>query len=360
MHAEITGWGKCAPPATLTNDDLSTIMDTSDDWIYPRTGIKRRHISHVGCCELARVASERALACAGLTADDIDLIIFGSTTPDEIVPNTASLLKQKLGATTAAAFDLNSACTSFIYSLKVATDMIASGSLRRALVIGAEKCSFFIDWTRRDSAVLFGDGAGAVVVEATENETGLLAASMGCVPDTRELLQVPNWGHNFDRYNTEELHLALNFDGQEIFKHAVRNMGNACKEVLDKSGVPLGDVDLFVPHQANLRIIETLAKRLDFDMDKVVVRIQEYGNTSAASIPLALCDALEQGKVKPGMNLITATFGAGLAVGAGLIRWGQRVTPLSESDAELPPCDQSGLELIADSLAFCLKQAAKS
>lgn len=353
-YAEITGWGKCVPPAVMTNDDLATFLDTSDAWIFSRSGIRRRHYSHVPTGEMARVAAARALAAAGLEADRLDLIVLGSTTPDEIIPNTASKLKNQLGSPRAAAFDLNAACSSFLYGLNVATDMIRAGSIERALVIGAERTSWLMDWSRRESAVLFGDGAGAVVLEPSSAEAGLVRARLGCVPDTRESLHMPNWGHGFDRIAQDRIHLSLEFDGPEIFRHAVRCMGEACAEVLQTAGIPAAAVDLFVPHQANLRIIQALSRRLEVPMERVVVRLQEYGNTSAASVPIALCDALEAGQIGAGDTLLTSTFGAGLTWGAGLIRWGQRVEPLGHSDAALPPCEASALELIGPGIAFYL------
>ncbi len=358
-HAEITGWGKCVPPAVMTNDDLATFVDTSDEWIRTRSGIERRHYSHVTTCEMARVAAEHALAAAGRAADDLDLIVFGSTTPDEIIPNTASKLKNQIGARNAAAFDLNAACASFLYGLSVATDMVRAGTVRTALVIGAERASWLMDWTRRESAVLFGDAAGAVVVEAAEGETGLVASRLGCVPDTRHTLHMPNWGHGFDRFTDNRVHLSLRFEGREIFRHAVRAMTEACHDVLRAGGRTPADVDLFVPHQANLRILNLVADKLGIPSDRVMVCIQEYGNTSAASIPVALCDALEAGRVKPGALVLTTVFGAGLVWGAGLIRWGGRVEPLARSDAELPPCDKSALEIMGPSIEYYLGSLPK-
>ncbi len=353
-YAAITGWGKCAPPAVMTNDDLATFLDTSDEWIFSRSGIRRRHYSHVTTAAMARVAAEHALAAADLEPAALDLIVFGSTTPDDMIPNTGSKLKNALGATRAACFDLNAACSSFLYGLTVATDMIRAGSIQRALVVGAEKASWLLDWSRRESAVLFGDGAGAVVLEASAEEEGLVATRLGCVPDTREALWLPNWGHGFDRFADDRIRLSLTFDGKEIFRHAVRAMEEACVEVLAAAGWTPAEVGLFVPHQANARIIEALAKRLGMSMDRVMLCIDEYGNTSAASIPLALCDALETGRVAPGAGLLTAVFGAGLTWGSGLIRWGQRVTPLKRSDAALPPCPHTALELMAPSIAYTL------
>lgn len=352
--AEITGWGKCVPPAVMTNDDLATFLDTSDEWIRSRSGIERRHYSHVTTCEMARVAAERALAAAGLEAEEIDLIVFGSTTPDEIIPNTGSKLKNQIGAANAAAFDLNAACASFLYGLNVAGDMIRAGTVRRALVIGAERASWLMDWTRRESAVLFGDGAGAVVLEASDRESGLVASRLGCVPDTRHTLHMPNWGHGFDRFSDDRIRLSLRFEGREIFRHAVRAMVEACRDVLAAAGVGAADVDLFVPHQANARILTMVVEKLGIPEDRVLVCIQEYGNTSAASIPVALCDALEAGRVRPGALLLTTVFGAGLVWGAGLIRWGGRVVPLGRSEAALPPCDLSALELMRPSIEYYL------
>ncbi len=359
-YAEITGWGKCVPPAVMTNDDLATFIDTSDEWIRTRSGIERRHYSHVTTCEMARVAAEHALAAAGRTAADLDLIVFGSTTPDEIIPNTASKLKNQIGADGAAVFDLNAACGSFLYGLSVATDMIRAGTVRCALVIGAERASWLMDWTRRESAVLFGDAAGAVVLEASGAEAGLIAARLGCVPDTRHTLHMPNWGHGFDRFADNRIHLSLRFEGREIFRHAVRAMTEGCRSVLEDSGHAPADVALFVPHQANLRILNQVADKLGIPPDRVMVCIQEYGNTSAASIPVALCDALEAGRVEPGALVLTCVFGAGLVWGAGLIRWGGRVEPRARSDAELPPCDKSALELMAPSIEYYLGKREKS
>jgi 3-oxoacyl-[acyl-carrier-protein] synthase-3 len=350
MYAEIIGWGKCAPPAILTNDDLSTVMDTNDEWIYSRSGIKRRHISHVPVSELSRVAAERALACSGLSAEDIDLVILGSNTPDSMVPNTASYITNSIGAINAAAFDMNSACTSFIYALNVATDMIKAGSIRTAVIIGMEKVSRLMDWGRRESCVLFGDGGGAVVLKASEKPTGLLFSKISNVPNTVELIELPEWGMDLPRSRMKELYPSLNFLGQDIFKNAVRGMLKNCEEALDKAGLTIDDIDLLIPHQANARILSALGKRLGISEDKVISRIEEYGNTSAGSIPLALCDALEAGRVKPGMTMLMPTFGAGLTSGAAIVQWGDKITPTAESDAQLPPCNETALELLADSL----------
>ena len=350
MYAEIIGWGKCAPPAILTNEDISTFMDTSDEWIFSRTGIKQRHISHVSSSEMARVAVEKAIACAGIDPTEIDLIIFGSNTPDEMVPNCASKIVNAVGAVNATGFDLNSACTSFLYALNVGTDMIKAGSIKTAVVIGMEKTSRLMDWGKRDSAVLFGDGGGAVVLKATQEKLGLIDAKLNLVPNTREMLSLPVFGMDMTDNEYKDYYSSLNFDGQEIFKHAVRGMQEACNNLLERTETSQDNIDLFVPHQANKRIIETLAKRMKFDLNKVVICVDKYANTSAGTIPLALCDALEDGRIKSGMTLLSATFGAGLTCGAGLIKWGSRITPIAESDAKLSDCKQTALEIIQPSI----------
>jgi len=347
-YAQITGWGKYAPPLLMTNDDMAKIVDTSDEWIFSRSGIRQRHYSHISTGDMAWLAAEKALAAAGLDADDIDLIVLGSTTPEEICPNTASYIMNKLGASKAAAFDINSACTSWFYALNAATDMVRAGSINRALVIGSERISLAMDWQKRESCFLFGDGAGAVVIEASEQESGLLASKISCIPDSRDCLRLPDWGMT-PTHLTDNLFISLDFEGQEIFKSAVKGMSDAIADVLEKQNLSADDIDLFIPHQANIRIIQTLAKRLNFPMEKVVVAIHKYANTSAASIPLALCDALEEGRIVPGMKILTATFGAGLTCGAGIIQWGDRVEPLGVSDASVADYEGTVFDLMADS-----------
>ncbi|MFH7525906.1 ketoacyl-ACP synthase III [Aeromonas sp. A5] len=352
-YANITGWGKCLPPSVLTNDDLSTIMDTSDEWIYPRTGIKARRISHVSTSDLATLAGRRALACAGLEASDLDGIILATATPDNLLPSAASAVQKKLGATNAAVFDLNAACTGFVYALSVATSLVQTGMMKKVLVIGAERLTYLLDWARRDTAVLFGDGAGAVIIEASEQESGLIANKLGCDSEAREILHVPNFGTDRVRFADIDGLFTFNFEGPEIFKRAVRGMGEATGTVLEQAGIAPEQIDLIVPHQANIRIIETLAKRMNAPMEKVMVNIENYGNTSAATVPIALCEALEQGRVKPNSYLLTAAFGAGLTWGAAIIKWGDRITPISQCDEELPACEQSALELIAHAVEGC-------
>ncbi len=345
-YATITGWGKCVPPAVLTNEDLTTFLDTSDEWISTRTGIKERRISHVSTATLASMAAKRALAAADLDPAELDMIILGTACPDTLIPNAGSFVQNSIGAVNAAVFDLNAACTGFVYGLSVGTAMIRSGAMKKVLVIGADRIPYFLDYTMRDVAVLFGDGAGAVILEAGEEESGLLAEKLGCDGDARDILAARDSGTVRERFAGIDGYFDVNFEGPEIFKRAVRGMGQAVNDVLSKADIAAEDIDLLVPHQANIRIIETLMKRLKAPEEKVVVNIEKYGNTSAATVPIALCEALEEGRVKPGDYILTAAFGAGLTWGAALIKWGDRVTPLRECSEELEPCQQTALELL--------------
>lgn len=357
FYAEITGWGKCLPPATLSNEDLSTFLDTSDEWIRTRTGIENRRISHVNTSDMATVAAKHALACAGKSADEIDLIIIATCSADSLIPNIASKVAQNLGIKAATAFDLNAACTGFVYGLETATRLIQAGNYQNALVVGAERLSFFIDWTMRDTAVLFGDGAGAVVLTRTEQQVGLQQAQLGCDSAGRDILSVPKFGTSMDRFAADNGYWDFNFVGKEIFKRAVKGMGAAAQSVLARSGLSTDDIDVVIPHQANIRIIQTLCDLSGISQDKAFVNIHNYGNTSAATVPIALCESLEQGFVKPGDNLLLAAFGAGLTWGAGHIKWGERVTPLGESGATLPECEHTALELLSTAIEYCKKRA---
>ena len=346
IHAAITGWGKCMPPSVLSNSDLATIMDTDDEWIITRTGIRERRVSHVSATELSRVACARALACAGVAATDVDLIVYGSCSNDEQIPNTASGVQLLLGATHAAAMDVNTACTSFLYSLSTASALIRTGAIRTALVVGVEVITPFMDWSNRNVAVLFGDGAAAVVLQATERTEGLLCERLGCFADARHTLRVRGTGLTYANGNITYGDTLWDFDGQEIFKRAVIGMSQASAAVLEKSGYGIDDVDLIVPHQANLRIIDFVARKLGAPAAKVYLTIQRYGNMSAATVPVALVDALEEGRVKPGGLLLMPAFGGGLTWCAHLVRWGERTTPLAQSDVDLPPPPASALEMV--------------
>jgi 3-oxoacyl-[acyl-carrier-protein] synthase-3 len=351
MHyAQITGWGKCVPPTILTNKDLTTFMDTTDEWITSRTGIKERRICHCNFSDMALVAAKQALAAANLKPTDIDLILLGALTNDSYCPNTASLVQDALGATNAASIDINSACTGFLYGLHIGTNLIKAGAHKKVLVIGGEFISHYMDWSRREVAVLFGDACGAVVLEATEEPVGLIASKIGCDAEANHAIEITNLGSAFSKNSEDFLYNGWNFEGQEVFKRAVKAMSQAAGDVLTEAGITIDQVNLVVPHQANKRILDALAKRIGIPEDKVFVNVHKYGNTSAGTIPVALTESLEENRIKPGDYVLTASFGAGLTWGAGLIRWGERTTPLAQSDAQLPPCNQTALEILAPSI----------
>ena len=345
-HAAITGWGKCLPPAILSNADLATFLPTDDEWITTRTGMKERRISHVPGIELAVVAAERALACAGVNGEAVDLVIYGSCSNDELVPNSASGVQARIGATRAAAFDVNTACTSFMYGLSIGNSMIRSGVVRNALVIGVELISQYMDWNNRNVAVLFGDGAAAVYLSATDREEGVLAEKLQCYADSRQILRVRGMGTMYANLGVPYGQTHWDFDGQEIFRRAVQGMSDASLDVLSRTSVSIEDVALVVPHQANLRIIEAVAKRTGAPMERVFLTVQKYGNMSSATAPVALVEAVETGRVAAGSLILMPAFGGGLTLSSHLIRWGERTTPLAVSDAELPPCSRTALEIV--------------
>ncbi|HEY7703211.1 MAG TPA: beta-ketoacyl-ACP synthase III [Acidimicrobiia bacterium] len=352
-NAVITGWGKCLPPAVLTNHDLEQIIDTSDDWITTRTGIKERRISHMEVSDLGEVASRHALAAAGKSPEDVDLIILGTCTADSVIPSASALLQAKLGAINASAFDLNAACSGFIYSLVVGASMIKSGTHRAVLVVGAEKLHHHIDFNDRATCVLFGDGAGAVLLEpGADPDVGLLSSELGMDGSVHDILAIARDGTHGDREEIPAEQCAIRMDGPEVFRRAVVTMGEASARVVGAAGLDLEQIDLLIPHQANIRIIDATARRLGLDSAKVFVNIGSYGNTSAATIPVALTEALEQGQIRPGANLVFAAFGAGLSWAAAVVRWGDRVTPVGVSDAELPPNGRSTMELLEPNFVF--------
>jgi len=345
-YAAITGWGEGLPPAILTNADLSTFLETSDEWIVQRTGMKERRVSHVSAIEMAAIATWRALACADLDPGEVELIVYGSCSNDEQVPNCASGVQVAIGATRAAAMDVNTACTSFLYGLSSATAMIQSGMVRNAVVIGVELISQFMDWSNRNVAVLFGDGAAAVVLQASDTPQGVIGTVLGCDAGARQTLRVRGMGTSYARGGVAYGDTIWDFDGQAIFKRAVHGMSDACARVLQQAGVRPEEIDLVVPHQANLRIIEAVAKYAGVPMERVMLTVQRYGNMSAATVPVSLVDALKEGRVAPGSLLLMPGFGGGLTFGALLVRWGDRVTPLRESDAAFPPAEGTALEMV--------------
>jgi len=345
-YAAITGWGSCMPPAVLTNADLSTFLDTNDEWITSRTGMHERRISHVTAVELSTVAARRALACAALDPADVDLIIYGGVSNEELCPNSASGVQLALGARRAAAIDLNTACTSFCYGLATATSMIRTGVVRNAVVIGVELISRYMDWSNRNVAVLFGDGAAAVVLQASDTEEGMLGAVLGCDAEARQTLRVRGFGCGYSGHGIVYGDTLWDFDGPQIFKRAVTAMAAASTKVLADAGVTAEQVGLVVPHQANLRIIEGVAKHAGIPMEKVMLTVQKYGNMSAATVPVALVEALEAGRVAPGSWILMPAFGGGLTYCSLLVKWGTRTTPLGTSDATLPPCPETALAMV--------------
>ena len=343
-NAVITGWGRCVPPAVLSNADLETVTDTSDEWITTRTGISERRISHVETSDLAAVAGQRAIAAAGLEPADLDLVLVATCTPDRLVPSAAALVQDKIGAAKASAMDLNAACSGFIFGLVTAAQMIRAGGFERVLVIGAEKLHYFIDFTDRTTSVLFGDGAGAVVLEPTDEEAGVLSFELGTDGSAADILCVPQSGT--EGAPSAARRTVITMEGPEVFRRAVAAMGDASTRAVAEAGLGLEDIDLLIPHQANIRIIDATARRLKLDPAKVFVNIAGYGNTSAATIPIALAEAVEEGRIGPGDNLVLAAFGGGLTWAAAVVRWGARTEPLGRSDAELPASTATALEIL--------------
>jgi 3-oxoacyl-[acyl-carrier-protein] synthase III len=350
-NAEIVGWGKAMPPTVLTNADLEKIVDTNDEWITSRTGMKERRISHVDTSELGAVASWRALAAAGMEPGQIDLIINATCTPESLIPASAALLQARIGADGAGAVDINANCSGFIYGTVVAASLISSGVARNILVVGVEKLHYVVDYSDRTTCVLFGDGAGAVVMTPTDEPVGVLSSVLGNDGTIAAHLTAPGFGTaGFRGAAPARCHIEMN--GSEVFRNAVTRMGEAALQVTKDAGWSHDDIDLLIPHQANKRIIDATARRLDLPEDKVYLNVQRYGNTSAATVPVALTEALEEGRVAPGANLIFAAFGGGLSWAAAAVKWGDRVTPLAESDAELPPYEGTVFDLLRPSLDY--------
>mgnify|MGYP000914715589 FL=1 len=290
----------------------------------------------------------------------MELIVYGSCSNDEQVPNTASAVQLALGAKRAGAMDVNTACTSFLYSLSTASAMIRTGAVRNAVVIGVEIIAQYIDWENRNIAVLFGDGCGAVVVQESAREEGVLAEQLGCIADARQTLRIRGMGAAYANQGVTLGSTLIDFDGQEIFKRAVNGMVQASAAAMAKCGVTADDIDLVVPHQANARIIEAMAARAGLPMDKVVLTVDRYANMSSATVPVALATALEEGRVKPGSLILLPAFGAGLTYCAHVVRWGERVTPIQTLSDQLPLCSQSALEMVNAVRARKASQAAAS
>ncbi|MEZ4414709.1 MAG: beta-ketoacyl-ACP synthase III [Gemmatimonadota bacterium] len=321
----ITATGRFLPERVVTNDDLARMVDTSDEWIRERTGIRERRIAPetMLAAEMGTEAARQALDRAGLTAGEVDMLVVTTATPDRWLPSTACDIQALLGATNAFAYDLSAACTGFLYGLSMAEGYLAAGRGEVALVVSAEKMSAIVDWTDRSTCVLFGDGAGAAVLRKSDGTRGILASHFGSDGALAELLYRPAGGVKL-AIDTDALdrrdHL-LKMHGREVFKNAVRNMAEASDITLQKAGLTPADVDLMVPHQANIRIIEATAKYAGIPMEKVFVNVDRYGNMSSATVPIALDEALEQGRIGPGANILSAAFGAGLTWGAMALRW---------------------------------------
>jgi 3-oxoacyl-[acyl-carrier-protein] synthase III len=325
--AQISGWGMYVPERVLTNADLERVVDTSDEWIFSRTGIRERHIvsdERETTATMAVRAARRALRVANLAPSQVDLVIVATTMPDYPFPATASLVQDALGAAHAGAFDLSAACSGFIYALSVANGFIRSGGADHVLVIGSETLSRMADWTDRNTCVLFGDGAGAVVLSASTERCGVLASELGSDGSGGELLIVRAGGSrapaSYDTVSNGEHYLWMN--GREVFRFATTIMPKATEAVVRRAGWQLADLALVIPHQANIRIIESSIKRLGLPPERFFVNVDRYGNTSAASIPIALCEAVAQGRVHPGDKLVLVGFGAGLTWAAAAVEWG--------------------------------------
>jgi 3-oxoacyl-[acyl-carrier-protein] synthase III len=321
----ITGVGSYLPERVLTNSELEEIVETTDEWIKSMTGISERRIvsEDEATSDLGFRAAQRALESAGLVPNDIDLIICSTITSDLPWPATACLIQNKLGANKAAAFDVSAACSGFVYGLSIGMQFIQSGNYKRVLVIGAECLSRVLNWEDRNTCVLFGDGAGAVVLEEVESDLGILSFELGTEGSGVESLCVPSGGSKRPTTLTtiEEKSHYLTMAGKEVFKFAVKIMGESAVRTIEKAGLTKEDIDLLIPHQANIRIIEAAAKRLDLPMEKVMVNIDKYGNTSGASIPIALDEAIKEGKIQKGDNIVLVGFGAGLTWASAVIKW---------------------------------------
>jgi 3-oxoacyl-[acyl-carrier-protein] synthase-3 len=324
MRARIAGTGSYAPAKTLTNADLERMVATSDEWITERTGIRERRIAATGeaCSDLALKAAERALASAGVRADDLDLILLATCTGDYPLPATACLIQHQLGATKAAACDISAACCGFVYALSVADAYVRTG-MRHVLVIGSEVMSAITDWSDRNTCILFGDGAGAAVISASEEDRGVLSTHLRSDGVLSELIAVPGGGSRLplsEKVIAEKMN-CIKMKGNETFKVAVRMLEEIARETLATNRLRIEDLDLYVPHQANMRILKAVAERLGLPLDKVMLNLDKYGNTSAASIPIALDEAVRQGRIKDGSLVMLGAFGAGLTWASALIKW---------------------------------------
>ncbi len=327
-YAHIVGWGMSVPENIMTNDDISAFVETTHDWIVSRTGIKERRIAneHESTATLAYKAAQRALEVADILPIDIDLIIVATSTPENIFPSTASLVQDWLNASRAGAFDLSAACSGFVYALNMAADSIRAGSIKTALVIGSETMSRILDWQDRSTCILFGDGAGAVVLQASNIEGGVLSSVLRSDGAGCDLLAIPSVGsidasESRASSNGHQL-FKMYMVGGEVFKFATRVVNDSIEQAAKKAGIAIEDIDLVIPHQANYRIIQSAARKLKIDINKFMSNVDRYGNTSAASIPIALCEAIEQKRIHDKDHIALVGFGGGLTWASMIIQWG--------------------------------------
>ncbi len=361
----VTGWGSYVPERVLSNADLERIVDTSDEWIRTRTGIRERRVAapHETTATLAAIAGKRAIATAGLAPDDIDLIVVATLTPDHPMPSTAALVKEAISNTTAAAFDIGAACSGFVFGYATADAYVRSGLARHVLVIGAELLTRFLDFEDRGTCILFGDGAGAVVLSASDEEGGGMAGlELTTDPDGAYMIWMPSGGSRSPA-SIETARRGEHFirmEGRETYRYATRTLAGSALSAIEKAGWTPDDVDLFIPHQANVRIIEAVARGLKLPMERMFVNIDKYGNTSAASVGIALDEAVREGRVKPGDKLVFVAFGAGFTSGAIALGWtadpadslrSERVAPIASVRA---PLDWDSVDPIPPRLAAVL------
>ena len=366
--ATITGWGRYAPAQALTNADLERMVDTSDAWIVTRTGIRERRVAaaHETTASMGAVAGLRAIRTAGLRPDDIDVIVLATLTPDYWMPSTAALVKEAIGNTRAAAFDVAAACSGFVYAYATAQAYVTGGLARHVLVIGSELLTRFLDYTDRSTCILFGDGAGAVVVSATDAPSGRAGIELTTEPQGAYMIWLPAGGAksppSLETIARGEHYIRM--EGRETYRFATRTLASTALTAIAKAGLKADDIALFIPHQANIRIIEAVAKGLDLPMDKFFVNLDKYGNTSAASVPIALAEAANEGRVKVGDRIVLVAFGAGFTSGAVALEWTADPAHGIAGDAAVrpenihvrPPVDWDSVDPIPPALAEILRR----
>jgi 3-oxoacyl-[acyl-carrier-protein] synthase-3 len=367
-HAHITGWGRYAPEQVLTNADIERMVDTNDEWIVQRTGIRERRVAaaHETTASMAAVASLRAIRTAGIDPDEIDLILLATLTPDYWMPSTAALVKEAIGNTRAAAMDVAAACSGFVYAYATAQAYITSGLARHVLVIGAELLTRFLDYSDRSTCILFGDGAGAVVLSAADTRGGGLGIEMTTEPQGAYMIWLPAGGAksppSAETIARGEHYIRM--EGRETYRFATRTLATSALASIERAGLQPSDIDLFIPHQANIRIIEAVAKGLDLPMERMYVNLDRYGNTSAASVPIALAEAVNEGRVQVGDHIVIVAFGAGFTSGAVTIEWtadpargvaGDAAVRAEDVSVRLP-VDWDSVDPIPEALASLMRQ----